>query len=356
MTPPAPTVEDVDNGPDTILYGGEHVDAPLKPSEDGQYRILSLGAGVQSTMVALASMLDPDWPSLSAAIFADTQWEPREVYEHLEWLKGVCQENGLPLIVVTHGDLRHDSLHHERGAAMPVFLQQTRQIPTGYVPCPTCRGQGVFPVPDAEWSGEGERPVIGCETCHQEGQVPSSWREVMEQGKIVGRACTGNYKVKPVRRIIQRMRRATAEATGEPAPHVLQVMGISLDEATRMRDTGVRYMTNEYPLVDRRISRLGCENWMKQRGFGAPRSACIGCPFHNDHEWRRIREVPEEWADAVRYDYEQREHRLTGGGTLRGVPFLHSSLVPLDQVDLSTPEDHGQGTLWENECEGMCGI
>ena len=35
--------------------------------------------------------------------------------------------------------------------------------------------------------------------------------------------------------------------------------------------------------------------------------------------------------------------------------FLHRSCVPLDEVDLSTPEDHGQ-TDWINECEGMCGV
>jgi hypothetical protein len=38
---------------------------------------------------------------------------------------------------------------------------------------------------------------------------------------------------------------------------------------------------------------------------------------------------------------------------------LHASLVPLDQVDLSTPEDHGQLSLLDGfgmECEGMCGI
>lgn len=30
--------------------------------------------------------------------------------------------------------------------------------------------------------------------------------------------------------------------------------------------------------------------------------------------------------------------------------------VPLDEVDLTTAEDRGQLTLWDNECEGMCGV
>jgi hypothetical protein len=35
---------------------------------------------------------------------------------------------------------------------------------------------------------------------------------------------------------------------------------------------------------------------------------------------------------------------------------MHAQRVPLDQVDLSTPEDHGQLNLFNNECEGMCGV
>lgn len=44
-------------------------------------RILSLGAGVQSTallVMAAEGLIDVD-----AAVFADTQWEPRKVYDHL---------------------------------------------------------------------------------------------------------------------------------------------------------------------------------------------------------------------------------------------------------------------------------
>jgi 3'-phosphoadenosine 5'-phosphosulfate sulfotransferase (PAPS reductase)/FAD synthetase len=49
-------------------------------------RVLSLGAGVQSTTLAL--MIEKgEIPMVDAAIFADTGAEPKEVYTHLEWLK-----------------------------------------------------------------------------------------------------------------------------------------------------------------------------------------------------------------------------------------------------------------------------
>lgn len=49
-------------------------------------RTLSLGAGVQSTTIYLLAC-EGVIPPFDAAIFADTGWEPRRVYEHLERLE-----------------------------------------------------------------------------------------------------------------------------------------------------------------------------------------------------------------------------------------------------------------------------
>lgn len=59
-------------------------------------RVLSLGAGVQSTTLFLMS-LRGELPPLDAAIFADTQWEPKAVYKHLNWLVQLAEEAGVPL-------------------------------------------------------------------------------------------------------------------------------------------------------------------------------------------------------------------------------------------------------------------
>ena len=37
------------------------------------------------------------------------------------------------------------------------------------------------------------------------------------------------------------------------------------------------------------------------------------------------------------------------------VEYMHASRQPLDEVDLSTAIERGQGDLFINECEGMCG-
>src|SRR4051812_27862869 len=44
------------------------------------------------------------------AIFADTGWEPRAVYEHLDWLEGEASKAGVPVHRVSAGNLKQDLL------------------------------------------------------------------------------------------------------------------------------------------------------------------------------------------------------------------------------------------------------
>src|SRR5262249_27028991 len=76
-------------------------------------RVLSLGAGVQSTTVLLMSCKGV-LPKLDAAVFADTQWEPQAVYKHLAWLEVEAKGYGIPILRGTRGDLRADALEFRR--------------------------------------------------------------------------------------------------------------------------------------------------------------------------------------------------------------------------------------------------
>lgn len=115
-------------------------------------------------------------------------------------------------------------------------------------------------------------------------------------------------------------------------------------------------MSVRYPLLELGLTRADCLHWMAEQGYPVPpRSACIGCPFHSDEEWRDMRDHrPEEWADACSFDA-----RIRNAGGMRGETFLHRSCVPLAEVDLRTPEERGQLSFiedWDHECEGMCGL
>jgi hypothetical protein len=63
------------------------------------------------------------------------------------------------------------------------------------------------------------------------------------------------------------------------------------------------------------------------------------------------REQPAEFADAVEFDAAMRtQHRL------KGTAYVHRSLKPLGEVDFSNAEDRGQLNMFNNECEGLCGV
>ena len=72
-------------------------------------KVLSLGAGVQSTALLLMSIRG-DVERFDCAIFADTGWESAAVYEHLSWLTGEAERAGIPLRRVSRGNIRADAL------------------------------------------------------------------------------------------------------------------------------------------------------------------------------------------------------------------------------------------------------
>ena len=77
--------------------------------ENKTLRVLSLGAGVQSSTVALM-IHHKELPMVDCAIFADTKNEPDYVYDWLEYLKGIVS---YPIHIVTRGDLKEDMLSNK---------------------------------------------------------------------------------------------------------------------------------------------------------------------------------------------------------------------------------------------------
>jgi hypothetical protein len=81
------------------------------------------------------------------------------------------------------------------------------------------------------------------------------------------------------------------------------LIGISTDEAHRMKPSREAWSVHRWPLIEKGMSRWDCIQWMAKHGYPEPpKSSCIGCPFHSDNEWRALRDDPESWADAVEID------------------------------------------------------
>ncbi len=319
-------------------------------------RVLSLGAGVQSTAVAILAARG-DLPALDAAIFSDTGWEPAVVYEHLARLdREVLRPAGIPLRRVSAGNIRDDALDPEhRFASMPLYVRS---------PCPLCSGSGavqdyrvVHPDdPDVAdpWLLRIARALHlkPRESRSYTGSCPccggSGWTSGMAR-----RQCTSEYKLKPITREVRRLLGAPPRPDGIPGrvPRgrwAEQWVGISSDESHRAMSTiSVSYTRPRWPLLELGLSRSDCDAINAAAGFpGTPKSACVGCPFHANRQWREMRdERPAEWEDACSFDDAIRAGSARAnaqGHELRGQAFLHRSRTPLRDapIDHVTSAEH----------------
>lgn len=272
--------------------------------------LLSLGAGVQSSTLALMASLGEIGPMPDAAIFSDTQDEPASVYKWLDWLE---KQLPFPVHRVTKGrlsDLATNLRTHRNGrdkwvaSAIPMFFRNS--------------------------DGKAEK---------------------------LPRQCTREFKIRP---IIKKARELAGIKRGERSVRVIQWIGISLDEVSRMRTSRDAWIENRYPLIDREMTRHDCLRWLDAHGFPRPtRSACVYCPYKLNAEWRHLKaEEPEAFERAVAIERQIQQVKEETTDRRKVVPFLHRSCVPLDLADLSSDEDRGQGVLagFNAECEGMCGV
>lgn len=223
------------------------------------------------------------------AVFADTQDEPQYVYDHLQSMQLYSGSHGIPLEVTTAGKLS-DEIYR-----IPAFT---------------------------------------------------------ENGGLASRQCTSNFKITPIERHI---RHHLGYKKGEriPKDSAIAQIGISLDEAHRMKPSQTKWILRSWPLIDLHMNRHDCELVIKKSGMKIPqKSACVFCPYHDNTYWRMMKEKhPQDFQKAVESDEKLRQVGSFGGG-MKMKAFVHRSLVPLKDIDFA---DHN-GQLFGEECEGICGV
>jgi hypothetical protein len=270
-------------------------DGLSRPLANPRLRVLSLGAGVQSTTIALMAAWG-EIPAPDCAIFADTGDEPAAVYEHLAWLTS-----------------------------------------PGILP---------FPVHIAKCARSLKAALIAGD--EDGARIP--WH--VGAGGMGGRNCTRNWKIRPIRRMIRKL--LGVGPRGYVAPRTVESwIGISTDEIERIKPSGCRFIHNRHILIEARMSRQGCYTWLEERQYRQPpKSRCKYCPYQDNGGWRSLRNSPDEWAEIVELDGWLRKPAQIA--RFHGKVYLHPSRVPLAQADL-TAELLGPD-LFGHECEGMCGV
>lgn len=272
------------------------------PVDESQYdhvhRVLSLGAGVQSTAIYLMACHGELHYPPELAIFADTGSEKPQTYAWLDELRAIAKLCKIPIVTVSVGDLYADTM---------------KQIDQ-----------------------------------HHTKPIPFHIRALDGRKQMSSRYCTRDFKIIPIRRYIRRMFRTKLNRT-----ICVQMLGISTDEAHRIKPSYVRYIVNYYPLIELGMTRSHCEHWLQAHGYKVPpRSACFFCPYSSTKSWADLRtDNPTEFAKARNLDNALRH--MPG---LKGEGYLHNSHTPIDAVAdrhaPTTQDDNGFG----NECEGLCGL
>jgi hypothetical protein len=275
-------------------------------------RAFSFGAGVQSTAMMLLIQHDPDLlmgavghlPDV--AFFADTGAEVQATHEHFDRMA----RRGFPIPVrcVSNGSILGGSARTGNRSFVPLFTQN----PDGSI------------------------------------------------GKLM-RKCTAEFKILPIERGI-RAELGLKPRQRWPKEGVALWLGISTDEADRMKPNQNKTITNIYPLIELGWNRRDCLAYCDKHGVRPPKSRCFMCPYIRD--WVAYREeAPWDFRRAIDFDASIRQPHAG----FKGQAFIHRSCCPLEEaVELIAADRIAKiaGGIplfddydsWSDECFGICGV
>lgn len=232
-------------------------------------KILSFGAGMQSTALALMSCENavqvpapyPLVPVYDAVIFCDLGLEPPWVKAQMEFTKRACENAGIPFYVLD----------------TPLYKDFTENF--------------------------GERRAIS---------IP--WWTLGNDGhkSKMPRNCTIDYKVDRISKFVRwellRYRKGQRLRPEDVKGHEMH-MGFSAEEARRCKESKSPMFVNKFPLVDMGLTRADNYKYiLEEWGLNTKASACAFCPFHKNFFYQYIREnEPETYQAVVGVDHLLRD-------------------------------------------------
>ena len=175
------------------------------------------------------------------------------------------------------------------------------------------------------------------------------------------RQCTHDYKVIPIQKKMREILGVKPRHRVKKGTIVEQWIGISTDEAMRMKKARLPWLESRWPLIEMKMSRMDCLQWyrdMKKHPMPG-KSSCIGCPYHHNDQWKNMQKnYPKDFEDACEVDDAIRHGLKNTTAEL----FLHKKAVPLRSIDFQEPKKQKSlfGETFDeefaDECEGLCGV
>jgi len=231
-------------------------------------KILSCGAGMQSTALALMSCANKlvlegkasdqpftyikEVPIYDAILFCDLELEPSWVQKQVEFIKNACEWAGIPFYVIKS------------------------TLYTDYI------------------QNFGKRRVVS---------IPFwSIGEDGKKGKMM-RNCTLDYKIslmiKFIRLDLLGYKKGQHVKPEDYKAHEMH-LGFSKEEERRCKENPHKMFVNKFPLVEMNLTREDNYAYIKDIwGLDTKASACCFCPFHTNYFFNYIKEKDKENYDKT---------------------------------------------------------
>ena len=268
-------------------------------------KILSCGAGMQSTALALISCAKapgkesgfPKVPIYDAIIYCDLGIEPAWVPKQVQFIENACKAAGIPFYIL-QSDLYRDYMQDfgtRRVAAMPFWTLD-----------------------------EEDKP-----------------------GRISRRSCTVDYKIVMIQKFVRYKllgyrpyQRLKPEDIGTHELHI----GFSNEESNRSFPSRHKMFENRFPLIEMEWERKDCYRYnLEVWGLDSKASACLVCPFHRNYFFQHIKHnFPRDYASVVNFD-DMLEARQPMSN-IRNRVFLSRSRKRIRDL---TPEDCNDAQTFE---------
>lgn len=310
------------------------------PLPDARLTVLGLGGGVQSTTLLHMAAHREIGPMPDFALMADPMAEVAAIYDHIKQLQSPNAAPPFPIEMCSAGDLGEAVL-----ASCRTHAGQALRVanPPFFTRGPLIETKSVWVEP---------LPLLGLEGERVELIVQHSTER--ETFGMLKRSCTKEYKIRPITKAIRRHLGLLERARGPAAPVVELWLGLTTDELDRVSGSDVPFIRHRWPLIEARMSRSDCIEWLVRHGYPVPpKSRCYFCPFQSNALWLEMQlDSPAEFEMACAFDRAIRDG-------IRGTThqlYLHESRTPLETVDLTRPSGLWTADGLRAECLGRCGL
>jgi len=227
-------------------------------------KILSFGAGMQSTALALMACENsrsqdtphPAVPVYDAILFCDLGFEPPWVRQQVNFVRDACRERDIPFHVLD----------------APLYQDFVQSF--------------------------GDRRTIS---------IP--WWTLREDGhkSRMPRNCTIDYKTEVIAKFVRwellGYRKGQRLRPEDKKAHEMH-LGFSAEEAHRCKENPNRLFVNRFPLVEMGLTRADNYAYIRDVwGLETRASACAFCPFHTNYYYHYLRQKePETYQKLLAVD------------------------------------------------------